>query len=179
MAIGCYLVHAGYTLAHEPAQNLLWGCHFAALLVGFGWLARAPRLNAVGTLWLSYGFPMWIIGLASGVELVPTSPITHVGGLLMGLWGLKQMRLPAGSWWKASLATAGLMLLTRAVAPPEDNVNLAFGVQAGWEDTFTSYPVYVVVILGGGAALFLVVELVLRRVFRSPCDPPQTSEDPA
>ena len=81
---------------------------------------------AVGVCWVLFGLPIWLLDLATGGTLNPTSVFTHVGGPAVGILALRRLGWPAGVWWKASIAEAALLLLTRLVAPPERNINLVF-----------------------------------------------------
>jgi hypothetical protein len=168
LGVAFYVGHAAYYLHAGLPQNLLWGCHIASLLIAAGWILRSPATNGVGVLWLVYGVPMWLLFLATGGEFLPTTLLTHVGGTALGLWGLRWLGLPRGTWWKATAGLVALALLTRAIAPAEDNVNLAFAVQAGWEDSFRSFAVYAALVNGGGALVFFVGELILKRFVPEP-----------
>lgn len=163
-ALLCYAIHAGsHVLAGRP-EEALWACHVATLLVGVGALLENSSVVAVGVLWLAFGNPLWILDLLTGGEFLPTSPLTHVGGLLLGLLALRRLP-PAGAiWWKAVLAFAALLVVTRLLTPASANVNLAFAVASGWERIFPSYPLYLSLLLVAGAATFFVTELGLRRV---------------
>src|SRR5262249_56943207 len=77
--------------------------------------------------------------VAAGGEFTPTSVLTHVGGLVIGLVGLWRLGMPAQVWWKALLALAALQQLCRWVTPREANVNVAFAVYPWMEAYFSSY----------------------------------------
>jgi len=155
----------------DAAHEALWGCHVAALFVGVGFLLRSAAWNGLGALWLCYGTPLWVLYLVEGGELLPTSLGTHVGAFALALYGVKALGPPRGVWWKAALATVALQLLTHLVAPPEGNVNLAFAVQPGWEETFPSYALYEAVLLTGAALVYAAGELTLRRLLPGRSEP--------
>lgn len=163
VAVAFYLVHAGRHVAFGHAADALWACHLGALAVGVGWLARAPRVNAVGCLWLAMGDVLWGIDLANGGELIPTSLLTHAGGLAIGIAGVVRMGLPRLSWLWAVAAFLGLQLACRIATPPELNVNLSHAVQTGWEQRFPSYVAYEAMLLAIGAASFWAVERASER----------------
>jgi hypothetical protein len=143
---------------------VLWACHLAAVLVGVGLLGEWPAVVAVGVTWLAVGVPLWLFDLAMGGEFTPTTLLTHVGGLAVGLVGLWHLRMPAGVWWKALLGLAALQQLCRWVTPPAENVNVAFSVYPWMQPYFSSYGRYwlaMAVVFGG---LYFVTELVLRKV---------------
>ena len=66
---------------------------------------------------------------------MPTATLTHVGALVIGICGVRLLGLPRGSAWKALAGYLGLWVLTRAVTPASANINLAFHVHPGWEQS--------------------------------------------
>jgi hypothetical protein len=132
--VGCafFAAHAAYHSATGHPDHMFWICHLAALFVGVGLLFHLPTLNAAGTLILLIGCPFWILGLLFGDEFLPTSTLTHAGGLLLGLIGVRHLGLPPGAWWKTALGVALLIAGSRLFSP-ELNVNLAIRPWAGWE----------------------------------------------
>jgi len=163
-ALGCFAVHASYHVLAGRWPDVLWGCHIATLLVGIGALLERAEPVAVGVLWLCFGNPLWILDVSTGGELLPTSLFTHVGGLVIGLLLLKRLGLPPHAWLHATLGFLGLLLLTRLLTPRAANVNLAFAVEHGWEKTFPSYPVYLLLLVAAGTATFALAQLGLRKV---------------
>jgi hypothetical protein len=113
----------------------------------------------VGLLWLSVGVPLWI-GLLIGTpdEFSITSMLTHVGGAAVGIWAMRQVSWSRGTWWKAWLAILLLQLICHYTTSPEANVNISHDVWKGWEKTFPSYPVYLIMLLSITAMIFAVVE---------------------
>jgi hypothetical protein len=164
LALACYAIHAGFHLYHGRPADALWGCHIASLLIAASAFSGRSTPAGIGVLWLCFGNPMWILDVATGGELLPTSVLTHVGGFVIGIVVLKRLGFPREVWWKATLAYLGLLGLTRLVTPRVANVNLAFAVAPGWEQTFPSYPLYLLLLMSAGAATFFTAELGLRKV---------------
>jgi hypothetical protein len=162
-AVVFYIAHAATWLLRSAPANLLWACHLGCLLVGIAVLAGRPALNAVGVLWLAMGNILWGINLAGGGEFICTSQLTHLGGLLIGLWYARRAGFPKGSWLKALAGIAALHVLSGFVTPARENINLAFSVFAGWEKIFPDFQVYRLFLLVAAAFLFCAVERVLRR----------------
>lgn len=167
LAVLFYAVHGLVHLRRGEPYDLLWGCHVAALLIAAGLLGRNATLNAVGLLWACFGLPIWLLYTFTGGEFMPTAMLTHVGGLVIGVYGVRLLGLPRGSAWKALAGYGGLWLLTRAITPESANINLAFHVHPGWEDRFTTYPIYFATLLVGGAFAFVTGEAVFRHIPRS------------
>lgn len=161
-AIVFYGAHAATWLQRGVPANLLWVCHLGCLLVGIAVLAGRPAPNAVGVLWLALGNILWCINLAGGGEFICTSQLTHLGGLLIGLWYARRAGFPRGSWLAALAGIAALHVLSGFVTPAPENINLAFRVFAGWEKIFPDFQVYRLFLLAAATALFYSLEMLLR-----------------
>src|SRR4051812_46788914 len=90
-----------YTYEGRP-ENLLWACNIATLAIAAGLLIPSPTTNAVGVFWLAAGFPLWIFDFIAQREFLPTSLLTHVGGLIVGYIGIKRLGLPNAAWLAAT-----------------------------------------------------------------------------
>jgi hypothetical protein len=165
-ALFCYATHAVFHLMHGRWYDLLWACHVAAIFVGAGLIARNSTIIGIGVLLGSVGLPLWLSDLAAGAEFFPTSLLTHVAALGIGLYGVSQLGMPIGTWWKTTGTLIGLIGLCRLVTPAEANVNVAFDVHHGWEKYFASHVNYLACTISAATAYFVVVELLLRRLLR-------------
>jgi hypothetical protein len=105
---------------------------------------------------------LWGVYLASGGEFLPTSLLTHVGGLVVGGLAVLFLGLPQHSWWRAILAFLVLQQLCRFAAPTHANIDLAHSVWPGWETIFPPYLGYQVFLLAVGSASFALVEWLTR-----------------
>ena len=163
VALGCYAIHAGFHLLNGRPAELLWMCHLGAVIVGVGLLRSSATLNGIGALFLCLGAPLWVMYLAGGGDFYPTSCFPHIGGLAIGLYGIRHLGLRAGTWWRAVLSLISLILFCRMVTPPSANVNVAFAVYPGVEKMFPSHPIYLATMMMMSAAYFLICEYMLRR----------------
>ena len=163
-AVVFYAIHAGWQVLHDNPANPLWACHLGSLLVGMGLLCGAPLLNLVGVLWLSLGTPLWIWDLSRGAgTFYPTSTLTHVGGLAVGILGLRQFGLPGRAAWPPAFGGAiGLHVLSRWVAPAGKHINFAGGIWPGMEAYFESETVFLLGVLLLCGTAFWGVERLLR-----------------
>src|SRR5205823_202095 len=100
------LAHAIEILVGYPAANLLWSCNVGALAVALGLAARAPGPTAVGAFLLALGWPFWVLDVATGGALLVTAPLTHLGALGLGLWGVRRLGLPRLAWLAAPATIA-------------------------------------------------------------------------
>jgi hypothetical protein len=160
-AVLFFLAHAAFWIQRGVPANLLWACHLGCLLVGIAVLADLPLLSSVGVHWLALGNIMWTLYLAGGGEFILTSQLTHLGGLLIGLWYVRRAGFPRGSWLAALAGIAALHVFSGFVTPPAENINLAFRVHEGWEKIFPNFQVYRLFLLVATAALFFSLEHVV------------------
>ena len=170
-AVCFYAAHAGQYVVRRQPEHALWICHLGALLVGIGFLTRQSALNAVGTLWLIVGLPLWLYDLTAGGEFVPTSVLTHVGGLVIGLIGARRLGVPRGLWWKVVLGMVPVCAASRWLTPPSSNVNLAHHVYPGFESAFSSHALYAAVLIALFVGAALIFQVVARRLG---CKPPES-----
>lgn len=152
-----YALHAAWHVAHGSSWDLLWVCNVAFLALAGGCLFARPAVIAGAWMALLFGTPLWVLD-ACASSLVPTSVLTHVGGDLLGLWLVRKVGCPRGTWARASAAVLGLLALTALVSPPEANVNLAFRVYTGWERIAPSHRVYLAALWSLATAVFFALE---------------------
>lgn len=162
VALVFFVIHGGTQVLEGRPGNLLWACHAGMLLMSMSLLVGWPRGNAVGTMVLLGGLPLWAMSLVAGGEFIPTSVLTHIGGPLLGLWGVRKLGLPVDSWLGVVLFIAGLMLASRAFTPPELNVNLAYRTWAPAADLFPTQLARVLSGLGYWALVSWPLERLLR-----------------
>jgi len=166
-AIAGYAIHAGRYLVQGSPANALWICHLAALLVGIGLLGRWPTVNGIGLLCLAVGAPLWALDLLGGAEFIPTSLLTHLLGLVLGLYGAAALGLKRGTWRAAALFVAGMLAVSRLWLPPAQNVNLVIHPPAGWDAWYPFPRLYLVQLLLQWCFWLLVFEKLLRLYFDS------------
>jgi hypothetical protein len=163
--LAAWAIHVGYHMvARHDTYDGLWTCNMACASLGVGCLLSSRRAVAVGTAWLTYGLPIWIIGLASGNDLVATSVVVHVGGVLAGTLAIRELGFPAGTWWRSTAWLVLLLFVTRIATPPHENVNLVFAVYRGWETLFPTWRGYFVFLLVTGTLTFAAVEATARKL---------------
>lgn len=163
MAILFYAIHAGALLYRGEPEHLLWSCHIATLLSGWALILRIPLWNGIGFLWLVVGDLFWMLYLLGGGEFMPTSVLTHIGGLVIGFYGLIRMGIRRHSWLAALVLLPLLQQITHLLTPEKANINLAFRIHSGWENLFPNYFVYMLSILMFFGMVFVLTELLLRR----------------
>lgn len=123
----------------DQLGHMLWMCNIGNLVLAAGLFFEKPVLVRVAALWTIPGLIVWFlyVVLAWGVFL--TSTLAHIGGLAVAAIALKTYRMDRNTWRYAFGWSILVQLISRFVTAPELNVNLAHAVQPGWEQTFTSY----------------------------------------
>ncbi len=168
LALACYAIHAGYYASIHEWDGALWACHVSCVAIGAGCLLRSADLVAVGLSLLAVGVPLWMLDLATGGPLYPTSLLTHVGGVAIGAVALRALGgWPRGTWWKTALLMMSLCVVSKHVTRPERNINLVFRVQPGWEKWFPSFFVYFILVAVVSMMTYWAAERAARSLTRS------------
>jgi hypothetical protein len=167
LALVFYAIHAivYYAFIARMPEGALWACHVGCAIVGVGCLMRKRVVVGVGALWLVYGTTVWLIDLASGSNLIPTSLCTHVGGVLVAAYAVRVLGWTRGASIVATIALFMLLGITRIATPPKSNINLVFSVPPGWEQRFPHYSTYFLFLFTTAFALFVALDAVLSRLF--------------
>ena len=166
LAVAFFLIHAAALVRAEEHFHIIWSCHLGCLIVGIGLLVRLPWLYAIGFCWLTMGVPLWLLNVFTSPEFMLTSTLSHIGGIINAVYGLRFLKIPRFASVAATAGLAVLGILTRWVTPPDANINLAFAVWSGWEDQFPSYFWYVVMLLSIAAVSFGLLEFIIRKGMR-------------
>jgi len=164
-ALAGFATHAAVLLGRNETPHLMWICHIASIAVGAGMILGRSFPNAVGVLWLCLGNGMWVLYLAGGGEFNPTSILTHVVSLAIGLAGIRRLGLPRNAWVAALTGLFVLVAATRVLTPERENVNVAFRVHEAWANVFSSHPWDLAILGTTAGALFLGAEKLLQKVF--------------
>jgi hypothetical protein len=119
--------------------NLLWMCNVGNLLLAIGLLFAQRELIRAAAIWTIPGLMIWIRYVVLEYDYVFSSFLAHVGGIAIGLIALRRVRMDRLAWFYAYAWYLLAQLAARLCTAPELNVNLAFRIQPGWEQTFSSY----------------------------------------
>ena len=119
--------------------HMFWMCNIGNLLLAVGLFLGQPLLIRVAALWLVPGLAVWYWYVVKPFGFVLSSTLAHIGGLAVAMVALQRVRVDARAWFYALGWYFIVQLLSRFLTPVEFNVNLSQTVQAGWEQTFTSY----------------------------------------
>jgi hypothetical protein len=164
LAAVSFVAQAVSHIVRGDAVDLVWMCNIAPLILVVGCLFASPRWVTVAVEWLAYGTPGWLLDLATGGELIPTSFGPHVVCPIAGFVALREVRVKKKSWVTATGLLLALFAVTRLTTPPERNINIAFSVYPAFHRMFSSYPPFFVFTVACFALTFFLVELVLNRL---------------
>jgi hypothetical protein len=133
--------------------HMLWMCNIGNLVLALGLFFEQAVLIRVAVIWMVPGVAVWFLyyvvptwgmflsGRFGYVQLfgVLSSSLVHLGGLSVGLVVLRRVGMDARAWLYAFVWYFVVQLLSRFVTPAPMNVNVSHSIQAGWEQTFSTY----------------------------------------
>jgi hypothetical protein len=134
-----FLAQALHYWWYGGAGYLLWMCNVGNLLLAIGLFLSHRELIRAAAIWTIPGLWIWFqyVLLANGNFL--SSTLAHVGGIIVALIVLSRVRMDRIAWVYAFVWYLFMQLASRLTTPAAMNVNLAHRVQSGWENTFSAY----------------------------------------
>lgn len=131
---------------------MLWMCNIGNLLIAIGLFLEEAILIRAAVIWMLPGLAVWVLyvvptwGMLLTGKLnagqffgVISSTLAHVGGASVGIVVLRKVRMDVRAWFYAFIWYFVVQLLSRLITPPALNVNLSHRIQVGWEQTFSAY----------------------------------------
>jgi hypothetical protein len=163
--------------------QVFWMCNIGNLLLAVGLFLNQRILIRVAAIWMVPGVAVWLVyvvptwsmlltGTATLGQLfgVLASTLAHLGGFSVGMLVLRRLKMDKWAWVYAFAWYFVVQLLSRFITPGPMNVNVSQQVQAGWEQTFSSYwKFWLVLTLLVGLCLW-VLGAVLNRIWRAETD---------
>ena len=119
--------------------NLLWMCNVGNLLLAIGLFLEKHRVIRLAAIWTIPGLFVWFVYVVLPWSPFLSSTLAHVGGLVVAMIALTRVRMDRTAWRWAFGWYLMVQLASRFVTPAELNVNLAHGMQPGWERAFGTY----------------------------------------
>ena len=148
--------------------NLLWMCNAGSLVLATGLFLDRRELIRAAAIWTIPGLALWIryvLYATFNYEMVLSSILVHVGGIVIGLIVLRRVRMDRLAWLYAFAWYLIVQVAARLFTTPELNVNLAFRIQPGWDHAFSSYWKFWIVMTAVVAAGLWMIGLVLSWVW--------------
>jgi len=158
--------------------HTLWMCNIGNLLLAIGLFLEKPILIRVAAIWMVPGVAVWCIyvvptwgmlvtGQASWGRLfgVLSSTLAHLGGFSVGMLLLRRVRMDGRGWAYAFGWYFVMQLLSRLITPVSLNINVSQNIQGGWEQTFSAYWKFWLVLTLIVGALMWVIGSILKLVW--------------
>lgn len=165
-----FLAQAVHYWRINELGHMLWMCNIGNLLLAIGLFLNQVPLIRVAVIWMIPGLVVWLtfVVLAWGVFL--SSTLAHIGGLLVGLLAIRQVRMDRTAWLYALVWYLGIQLLSHLITPAELNVNVSHSIDPAWRQTFDAYWKFWFVLTVATAMILWVLDLLLYKLW------PATSE---
>ncbi|HEV8589722.1 MAG TPA: hypothetical protein VGQ72_12655 [Pyrinomonadaceae bacterium] len=162
-----FLVQTIHYWRYGGMGNLLWMCNAGNVLLGVGLLLGHREMIRAAAIWTIPGLAIWIkyVLLASGFYFSTT--LAHLGGITVGLIALRRIGMDRVAWIYAFAWYLLTQVAARLLAPPDLNVNVAHHVQSGWENVFSSYWKFWIVMTLIVAAGLWVIGFALSLIWRA------------
>jgi len=158
--------------------NMLWLCNIGNLLFALGLFLEAAILIRVAVIWMVPGVAAWFVYVVptwgmllagkynyAALFAVLASTLAHVGGLTVGVVVLRKVGMDTRAWFHAFIWYFIMQLLSRFLTPYAMNVNMAQGIQTGWEQTFSSYRTFWFVLTVLVGVCLWILGLLLKRLW--------------
>ena len=152
LPLACFSAQAIHYWHINELGHMLWMCNIGNLLLAIGLFLEEAILIRVAVIWMVPGLVVWFLyvvptwgmlltGKLSLGQLfgVLSSTLAHVGGISVGLVVLRKVGMDGRAWFYAFIWYFVMQLLSRVLTPVALNVNLSHRIQEGWEQRFSSY----------------------------------------
>ena len=150
---------------------LLYMCNAGNLLLAIGLFLNRREMIRAAAIWTIPGLGIWIRYVVLEYDYVFSSFLAHVGGIVVGLIVLRTVRMDRIAWLYAFTWYLIAQIAARLFTAPELNVNVAFRIQPGWEQTFSSYWKFWIVMSAVVAACLWVIGKALSLVWPDGTEP--------
>ena len=119
--------------------NLAWMCNVGNLLLAIGLFLNHRELIRATAIWTIPGLAVWFWYVWLSGSTNWSSTLAHVGGMIVGLWVLRVVRMDRTAWIYAFLWYLFMQVVSRLLTSPDLNVNVAHRIQPGWENAFGGF----------------------------------------
>lgn len=147
--------------------HLAWMCNVGNVLLAIGIFLDHRELIRAAAIWTIPGLAVWFWYVWLSGNTGVSSTLAHVGGIVVGLFVLRRVRMDRIAWSYAFVWYLFMQIVSRLVTPPELNVNVAHHIQPGWESAFGSFWKFWLVLTIVVALGLWVIGLVLSWIWPS------------
>jgi hypothetical protein len=170
LPLSFFLAQAIHYWQINEFAHVLWMCNVGNLLLAIGLFLESRELIRVAIIWTVPGVAVWLLYVVptwgmlmtgnftmSQLYGVLSSTLAHLGGISVGLLVLRKVGMDGRAWLYAFVWYFIVQLISRLLTPPALNINLSQRIQDGWEQTFSSYlKFWVVLTIMVGIWLWLI-----------------------
>lgn len=157
--------------------HLAWMCNVGNLLLAIGIFIEHRELIRATAIWTIPGLGIWFWYVWLNGETSISSTLAHVGGIVIGLIVIRRVRMDRIAWLYAFVWYLFMQIVSRAITPPELNVNVAHRIQAGWEGAFSSYWRFWLVLTTVVGVVLWLIGLVLSLIWPAPAVTAESGRD--
>lgn len=145
--------------------HMLWMCNIGNLLLAVGLFFAQATLIRAAVLWMIPGLLVWLLYVVLAWGVFFSSTMAHVGGLAVSLVAVRKIGMTRSGWLYGLSWFFVMQLLSRFLTPVEFNVNVSQTIQEGWQQTFSSYWSFWLVLALLAAAIMWVLGKALWMVW--------------
>ena len=156
---------AGYDPSTPGTDNMLWMCNVGNLMLAIGLLLAQPWMIRLSTIWLIPGLPIWLFEVVRNGGWLFTSFLTHIGGMVVGLFALSRVRADKWSWAYALVWYVIAQVFSRLLTSPFWNVNVAHRVYDAYQGVVSRYWQFWLITTAMVATGLFVIGMVLYKLF--------------
>ena len=139
LPLGFFLAQVIHYWRYGGLGNLAWMCNVGNLLLAVGLFLNHKELIRATAIWTTPGLAIWFWFVWLNGSTPLSSTLAHVGGMIVGMIVLRRVRMDRIAWLYAFVWYLFMQLVSRTVTKPDLNVNVAHHIQTGWENTFSSF----------------------------------------
>lgn len=139
LPLAFFLAQAVHYWKINELGHMLWMCNIGNLLLAIGLFFNQTLLIRVAVIWMIPGLVVWISYVALAWGMFLSSTLAHLGGIIVGMVAVRKVRMDRTAWAYALGWYLIVQLISYLITPVELNVNVSHNVAPGWEQTFSSY----------------------------------------
>lgn len=163
-----FIAHLRYHYNQGAASNIFWMCNISILTLSLGLFLNKPVVIRVSALWLTLGFPLWIIDLMQFWETPITTFLVHIGGVCIALYSLKYIGFSRNLWLHSFVWYLTVQQFCRICTPISLNVNLAHSSRSFLGIIITNYFLYWIITSVLVILLLFIFSNLLGKIFVTP-----------
>ncbi|MDQ3667003.1 MAG: hypothetical protein M3410_10610 [Acidobacteriota bacterium] len=165
MPLAFFLAQAGHYWRIDELGHMLWMCNIGNLVLAIGLFLNNALLIRVAVIWMFPGLVVWLVYVALSWGIFLSSTLAHVGGLIVGIFAIRRVGMDRLGWGYALGWYLLMQFLSRVVTPANLNVNAAHHVDPGWQQTFSIYWKFWLVLTLTTAIVLWIIGTVLHRIW--------------